>query len=496
MQKGLLYPLYLLNLRYKTSVMHIIIKIPSIVEKYAPYFEDIFSTEGYAYFQKYLSGLYLSENKTVEAINRLFVTLPRNQSSFNRFLNCQNFSLSDLSQRSIGLMQQNSSTAFKVAVGNSGVLSLDDTLLSHYGKHMEHICSLWDHVYNHYTLAHNLVSLHYSDDATDYPLYHIFWEAADWEAVAIKMKELNIHVNEQKWEKRHEAVKDWRNYMHDRYKDYQYKRPELQEVYKTKVLLGLNLLRRFKQNYPTINLPVAMDSGYTSAEICKTIDKELKMTYVGALTSTQIIILENAERLSLAQFKDRLIVQHLDKNTPKCLKFFKTTIHYKKVTKSYFAYCGTHRINGYENKQRLVIAFENEDFSDFPWFTVSNRLHWQASGILRIRRHRWPIETFHQESKAEGLDKYQLRHFRAITTHVAFVSVAYTMLKRAIHDDELMSVFRQRMLEKDSDGTLPFLRSCLKVEELAALVELVFLNTKNGKTLQQINQQLIDPLYP
>lgn len=471
--------------------MNIIIKIPSIIEKYAPHFKDLFSEEGYEYFQKYLSGLILSDNKTVEGINRLFVVSPRNQSSFNRFINRQNFDLLDLDKRRICLMQEATATAFKTEIGNSGVLSLDDTLLSHYGKHIEHIYNLWDHVYNYFTLAHNLVSLHYSDDKTDYPIQHTLWESPDWEAVALKMKELNIHVNEDKWTKRKEEVKKWRSYIHDRYKDYQYKRPELQEVYKTKIFIGLDMLRRFQKTCPDIDLPVALDSGYTSGEACKIIDQELKMAYVGSLLGTQIIILENAERVSLEQFKERLLEQHRA-GVP---KFFKTTIHYKKITKSYFAYCGTHRINGYEQKQRLVIAFENEDFSDSPWLTISNRTHWHASGILRIRRHRWPIETFHQEGKNEGLDKYQLRHFRAIRTHVAFVSVAYTMLKRAIHDDELMSVFRQRILDKDSDGTLPLLRRWLNIEELAALVEMVFLDTQKGRSLQQINQQLIEPLY-
>ena len=69
------------------------------------------------------------------------------------------------------------------------------------------------------------------------------------------------------------------------------------------------------------------------------------------------------------------------------------------------------------------------------------------------------------------------------------------MLKRAIHDDELLTVFRQRLLNKDSDGTLPLLRRWLEIDELAALVERVFLDTKKGKSLQEIHQQLINPLY-
>ena len=34
--------------------MNIIIKIPHVVEKYAPYYEALFSEEGYEYFRRYL----------------------------------------------------------------------------------------------------------------------------------------------------------------------------------------------------------------------------------------------------------------------------------------------------------------------------------------------------------------------------------------------------------------------------------------------------------
>ena len=175
--------------------MNIIIKIPNVIEKYAPYYENIFSEEGYKYFQRYLSGLLLSENKTVVAINRLFVIEPRNQSSFNRFLNRQNFDLMDLEKRNIDFMQESPATAFKPEVGG-GVLSIDDTLLSHYGKHIENIYNLWDHVYNHYTLAHNLVSLHYSDNKTDYPIQHTLWDPPDWDLVAQTMRDMSLFINE------------------------------------------------------------------------------------------------------------------------------------------------------------------------------------------------------------------------------------------------------------------------------------------------------------
>ena len=173
--------------------MNILLSYPQIVESYSPSFEDLFSPEGYIYFQRYLSGLMVSENKTIEAINRLFVLERRNQSSFNRFMTRQNFDVAALHRRRLDWLQGQAATRFKPL--NEGVIALDDTLLSHYGRKMEHIYNLYDHVDEHYTLAHNLVSLHYSDDTTDYPIAHDLWIPPDWEAIALTMKSLGIGIN-------------------------------------------------------------------------------------------------------------------------------------------------------------------------------------------------------------------------------------------------------------------------------------------------------------
>ena len=63
----------------------VLIDFPSIVHKYAPYFESCFSSAGYEHFKKALSGFMLSDNKTLEGINRMFLVNSRDQSSFNKF---------------------------------------------------------------------------------------------------------------------------------------------------------------------------------------------------------------------------------------------------------------------------------------------------------------------------------------------------------------------------------------------------------------------------
>jgi hypothetical protein len=44
-----------------------------------------------------------------------------------------------------------------------------------------------------------------------------------------------------------------------------------------------------------------------------------------------------------------------------------------------------------------VINHRQADLSDTPVFDIANRLKWQAAGITRIRRHRWPVEVYHSD---------------------------------------------------------------------------------------------------
>ena len=75
-----------------------LVEFPEFVQHYAPFFKDVFSAEAFIEFERYISGLIVSENKTVDGINRLFVFESRNQSSLNRLLTASPFSLEALNQ--------------------------------------------------------------------------------------------------------------------------------------------------------------------------------------------------------------------------------------------------------------------------------------------------------------------------------------------------------------------------------------------------------------
>jgi hypothetical protein len=95
----------------------------------------VFSAQALIQFERYVSGLIVSENKTVECINRLFVFKSRNQSSLNRMLNESPFTLADLNRARLVLLNTLPGNQIKA----NGVLSVDDALLTHFGKQFEQI---------------------------------------------------------------------------------------------------------------------------------------------------------------------------------------------------------------------------------------------------------------------------------------------------------------------------------------------------------------------
>ena len=463
--------------------MMVLIDFPSIVKRYALYYADCFSAEGFEHFKKAVSGFIISENKTLDSINRMFIQNSRNQASFNKFFNRQNFSISDIHVARLKMLQDNPGTRFKFGKGQ-GVLSLDNSLLKHYGKHFDNIYYHYDYVHKCFRWAHDLVTLYYSDDQTDYPVAYRLWEPPDWEKVATFFMGRNYTISQDKWNNRKQAPQKWRNYIRCRYRSGRKKFPEVVNIYKTKLHIGEALLRKFYEQYPEADIPIALDSGFTSAEFCRIITQQFQKDYVGALREDQSIFVQS-EKVLLKDFVQTIREDHAGAKQKFTLQ--KTSYYYKGKKQTAYTYFANHKINGFDKKQRLVISFLKSDLSDRPNFSITNRLDWYPSGILRIRRHRWPVETYHQEAKVQGLEKYQVRNDKAIQTYIALVVVAFSMLKCTVHDDDLLSSIQQR-LQTETDFTLPFLRRLIKAESLFNLLEFLLEKLQQGKSIQQVFQ--------
>lgn len=462
-----------------------LIEIPEIVSHYAPFFESVFSPEAFKQFQRYVSGLIVSENKTVDGINRIFAINTRNQSSLNRLLTESPFSMEQLNRARLAMLESLPGTQMKPR----GVLSLDDTLLTHYGKRFEKIAYLYDHSQGCYVWAHNLVNLHYSDDKTDYPLDFVLWEPAEVDTLESGLLKAGIPLRQSKYSLKATHPKKWRDYLLGVWSRNQSK-VEVQAIYQSKLFLGQQLLKQFYSDSSHYKLPVTFDNWYTQPAFCRFLNAQLKVPYIGTLASDDAVILEQGET-KLHDFDQKLKEEHQqamrDRKKP---VFKKITIKYKGGKETYYSYCKTHRIHNF-GKQRLVINHRQSDLSDSPRYFNSNKLNWQGSGITRIRRHRWPVEVYHEEGKEDGLDQYQVRDFKAILRHIALVAVTYSLLRAANHDHSLYHKLQRNIEDKLAGSSAGSWRRNTQAQTLWNLASFITTGLLQGETLNEVMAPLI-----
>ncbi|HLE61578.1 MAG TPA: transposase [Pyrinomonadaceae bacterium] len=465
-----------------------LVEFPLLVEHYAPFFKDVFSAKALIEFKRYLSGLIVSENKTVDGINRVCVVENRHQSSLNRFLTKDKhpFGLDSLNRSRLDVMDSLPATRLKAT---TGVISVDDTLLTHYGQDFEQIAKLYDHVTQRYTWAHDLVTLHYSDDETDYPLLFELWKPVDLKKLEDGLRAANVPLKASKALLKETDPRAWRGYVLGVWQRRQKSQPELHELYDSKLIMAQKLLQQWVTVHPEMKLPVTFDNWFTQPTFCRFLDETLHLPYVGTLTETDKVNLKTGQT-TLKDFVERLTQEHQEASkTGNPAVFRPITIRYKGEVEQYYSYCQTHHIHNY-GKQRLVINYRQADLSDSPTFFTSNRLVWQAAGITRIRRHRWPVEVYHEEGKAEGLDQYQLRDFGAIQRHVALVAVVYSLLRAAQHDPDLREQI-QRQLKVEFEGNPASWRRAAQAQSLWCLGLFISAGLAHGQSLQEIMSPLL-----
>jgi len=412
-----------------------LVDIPEIVKQYAPKFESVFTKSEFSKFQKYISGLIVSENKTVEAINRLFVLDIKDQSTLNRFLTDSTYEVSDLNNRRLSMMNEQQATKFK----DGGVLGLDDTFLIHYGKSFEKIAFLHDHSTNHCVWAHNLVNLHYSDDQVDYPAFFELWQPLEVEKLEKVLRELKA-IKPKKEDLKESNPKKWKKHLLYLSKKKQYEdHPSVEQAYRSKLVIGKYLLRQFFDQYPDLDISISFDKWFTCPKFCEFVDTQLDRAYVAGIKRDEKLLLRGSKKITISDFVKQLHEEQktkLETGDTQKLPFTKCTIKYKGKKEVYYNYCKTHHICGY-GRQKLLISHREEDLSDSAGTFIGNRLHWRVQHLTKVGRHRWPVEEYHKEGKAEGLDQYQIRDFTAIEKHIALVALVYSLLQHARHDSVL-----------------------------------------------------------
>ena len=133
-----------------------IVKLPSFIETILPRFSLIFNTAQLRHFGEYLTGLMVSENKTVTGINSQFLH-HTDQSSKNHFLTESDWDEQKVTDERLCMVKEQCEKRHIT----DGIVVIDDSLAHKSGMHIEGANWFWDHTESAYTFAHQLVTSQY-----------------------------------------------------------------------------------------------------------------------------------------------------------------------------------------------------------------------------------------------------------------------------------------------------------------------------------------------
>ena len=156
--------------------------------------------------------------------------------------------------------------------------------------------------------------------------------------------------------------------------------------------------------------------------------------------------------------------------------------------KTYWVFSKTVRLKRYGRK-RLVIAHEHEDLSDTPRFLLTDARQWEARRVLRVWSYRWPVEIFHETGKqAVGLEASQVRKEEAVKRHFRLSCVAQSLLQSAPAGGQSSERFKW---VDDTQHTLGQKHYTLARQALGQLLQLTETLFAQGQSHEQILERLM-----
>lgn len=156
--------------------------------------------------------------------------------------------------------------------------------------------------------------------------------------------------------------------------------------------------------------------------------------------------------------------------------------------KDYWAFTKVVRLKRYGRK-RLVIVHEKEDLTDTPRFYLTDALHWESVKILETWSYRWSSEIFHEFGKqATGLESAQVRNEEAVKRHLRLSCVAQSLIQRLSVEESKSERF------EFAKGKATLGQRCRKIarEVLHSMLELCKRWFTEGKSCDEV----LDLLMP
>jgi hypothetical protein len=341
--------------------MPVVADIPEEFERALEAFRPHFGAPAFEHFKRYVLGLIVSENLTVEGINRIFIQA-KHPSSLNRFLTTGTWKQREVNDTRIDILK------IQGVLGGKGWLAIDDTLTHKTGKKIEGVGIYWDHSEKRYVLAHNIVTAEFvNPKGESHPL-------------------------------------DFRLYLKEE------QSREKKVPFKTKIDLAQELVEDALQLGLEIQ-GALFDNWFASKDFIKFL-RGKGLHWVTRLKSDRNVKIKG-RYVAIGEFAGTLPRESFRRVQigNRIYQVFSKAVDLKGV-----------------GQARILISYDNEDFSGSPAYFATDQIRWEGTRILKTYSKRWNIETFFRDSKQNlGLEDYQLRDLWGIKRHWYLIFLAYSL---------------------------------------------------------------------
>ena len=450
-----------------------LVEVPPFVKKYAEGYRDLFSPEQFEHFRRYLTGLLVCENKTIQAINGAFVVEVKNQSSLNRFFTEYPWSATAVNERRLELLRKDAATTPK----KHSVLIIDDTHNEKFGEHFPLLGNWYIPSAKRYGFSHNVVTINYADRHVDYPLELRWYEQMNVEKTVEWLKEHAIKYRPEVLERKQKESQK-RKYLGEILKRVRLAHSDWQVPFPSKLDLACDLVDwAVEKGYSG---PVVMDSWYTCRQVCEHIAGK-NMIYVGTAEADDNVYLKG-KWVSIREWHKQL--------PNRAFEPVRFRYRQRETMEKYWAAAETRQV-GQLGRVRLVASHQKEDRSDEPRFYVCNHLQWELSYLLGRRQLRWPVETSYEDTKGPlGFDAYELRDEAGIRRHWTLVFAAYSAARHT-NAQGCWGKWLKAKLQTVGDVSRQ-----VQGEALAALIYFALAELTQGRSTKAIVDLLVSHLRP
>jgi DDE superfamily endonuclease len=391
------------------------------VTDHAAVFRDLVDNQcQFRHFQHYVTGLIVLPNKSMANMARCLLDRA-DKTNLWRFLSEAPWRDEAVNRRRIGFMLQQTKSHCRRR--RESLVVIDDTLCEHVGSLFDHVDRHYNHSDGTYPLAHNPVTSLYVSGPVRFPLglrlYRRYEELTQWATyVAKHFPDLKIPTDTK-----------GRNRLHKEVDPVWLQDPDFRvrhEQFQTNIALAIELIAEAIRHKGPFGV-VVFDTWYLAEDLVHVLARRRKdwisLLKKNRLLETASFHLRDAHGWTMQLPGPHIAIEERVPLIP--------ANAYRPVTvreQSYWCFTLAVRIPGL-GKVRLVVSFEQESLTGRYIVLVTNRADWSAAKIIGLYLHRWPTETFYQDSKGQlGFNAYRMRSAEAMGKHWCLVFVAYSLL--------------------------------------------------------------------